>query len=261
MTAKGTTTGSRPRPAPVLPAEPRLALRARERRSLRRRSTARLVARTLLVLLPLAGLAWVLLVSTWLAVDRVEVLGTQRLTVAEVTEAAGLPLQTPLARVDLARLEAAVGALAPVAAVKAHRSWPGTVRLEVTERTPAAGVVDAAGGVALIDRGGVVFAAAPALPEGVVRLEVAKVGPEDPATRSALLVEQELPEVLRRQVQSLQARSASSVVLVLAGDRQVVWGAPGDAAAKAAAVEALLKLPGRVVDVSAPGVAVRRGQP
>ncbi len=260
-TSKGTSTGSRPRPAAVLPAERRLAVRARERRSARRRSLGRVVGLTLLGLLPLAGLAWVLLVSTWLGVDRLEVLGAQRLTVQEVTAAAGVPAQTPLARVDLARLEVAVGRLVPVAAVEAHRSWPGTIRVEVTERTAVAGVVDAAGGVMLVDREGVPFAAAPSLPEGLVRLEVAQVGPQDPATRAALLVDQELPEALRRQVRSLQARSASAVVLVLAGDRQVLWGSPGDTGSKAAAVEALLKLPGRVVDVSAPGLAVRRDKP
>ena len=105
------------------------------------------------------------------------------------------------------------------------------------------------------------FASAPALPEGVLRLEVAQVGPKDPAALAALQVARELPATLRSQVQALQAASPSSVVLLLAGGRQVVWGPPGDAAAKAAAVEALLKLPGRVVDVSAPGVAVRRNSP
>lgn len=248
------------RPARVLPAEPRLAERARERRSARRRWFFRRSAEALVVLLPLVALAWVLLVSTWLNVDRVQVVGTSRVSVEEVTAAAALSPLTPLARVDLARVEAAVSRLPAVADVQAHRSWPGTVRVEVTERTAVAAVTSP-GVVTLVDAEGVPFASAPALPDGVLRLEVAQVGPQDPATLAALQVQRELPAPLRAQVQGLRAASPSSVVLVLAEGRQVVWGAPGDAATKAAAVEALLRLPGRVVDVSAPGVAVRRDTP
>ena len=255
-----TAQGARQRPARVLPAEPRLAERARAKRSTRRRWILRRFAEALVVLMPLAALAWVLLVSTWVTVDRVEVVGTSRLTAEEVAAVAGVPPGTPLARVDLDRVEAAVSRLPAVADVQAHRSWPGTLRLNVTERSPVAGVASA-GGFTLVDREGVPFASAPALPDGALRLEVAQVGPQDPATLAALQVSRELPAALRSQVQAVRAASPSSVVLLLAGDRQVVWGPPGDAASKAAAVEALLKLPGRVVDVSAPGVAVRRNTP
>ena len=248
------------RPARVLPAEPRLAERARERRGARRRWFFRRTGEALVVLLPLVALAWVLLVSTWLNVDRVEVVGTSRLTVEQVTTAAGISPLTPLARVDLARVEAAVERLPAVGEVEARRSWPGTVRLEVTERAAVAGVVSGRE-VTLVDEEGVPFASAPALPAGLLRLEVAQVGPQDPATLAALQVQRELPAPLRSQVQGLRATSPSSVVLLLPAGRQVVWGAPGDAATKAAAVEALLALPGRVVDVSAPGVAVRRDGP
>ena len=255
-----TASGPRQRPARVLPAEPRLAERARTQRSTRRRWFLRRSAEALVVLLPLVALAWVLLVSTWVTVDRVEVVGTSRLSVEEVTSVAGVAPTTPLARVDLDRVEAAVGRLPAVDDVQASRSWPGTLRLKVTERSAVAGV-PSAGGVTLVDREGVPFASAPALPDGALRLEVAQVGPQDPATLAALQVARELPATLRSQVQALQVASPSSVVLLIAGGRQVVWGPPGDAATKAAAVEVLLRLPGRVVDVSAPGVAVRRDTP
>ncbi|MGI8536695.1 MAG: cell division protein FtsQ/DivIB [Mycobacteriales bacterium] len=245
------------RPAAVPPEVPRLAARAKAQRRARRRRFARRGAQGLLVLLPLAALAWVLLASTWLSVDRVEVLGTVRLTVEQVTAAAGVAADTPLARVDLDRIEAAVGRLAPVAAVEAHRSWPGSVRLDVTERTPVAGFAGP-DGVTLIDGSGVAFATEPTLPTGVVRLEVDDAGPADPATRAALEVYLELPPGLQEQVRTVRAGSASSVQLVLPDGREVVWGAPGDTATKAAATLALLGLPGTVFDVSAPGVVVRK---
>ena len=269
----GTTPRRRPAPRPAprsAPAHPapsgpppaaaaplRLAVRLKAQRRARRRRVARRVGQVLIAVLPLAGIAWVLLLSNWLAVDSVEVTGTARLTVAEVTAAAGIPEQTPLARVDLGGLEAAVGRLAPVARVEASRSWPGTLRVQVTERTPVAGVAGPAG-VALVDVEGVAFATASELPAGLVRLEVDSLGADDAATGAALMVYRDLPAELRADVRTVRADSASSVQLLLGDGRQVVWGPFGRTATKAAAVAALRKLPGTVIDVSAPGLAVRR---
>ena len=244
-------------PAPAAAAPLRLAVRLKAQRRARRRRVALRVGQVLLAVVPLAGIAWVLLLSNWLAVDSVEVTGTARLTVAEVTAAAGIPEQTPLARVDLGGLEAAVGRLAPVARVEASRSWPGTLRVQVTERTPVAGV-PGPGGVALVDVEGVAFATASELPAGLVRLEVDSPGADDAATGAALMVYRDLPAELRADVRTVRADSASSVQLLLGDGRQVVWGPFGRTATKAAAVAALRTLPGTVIDVSAPGLAVRR---
>ncbi len=252
-----TSTGPRRRPASVLPVTPRLEARAEAQRGARRRRLLARAGQGLVVVIPGVALAWVLLVSTWLGVERVEVTGNARLTQEQVTAAAGVEPSTPLARIDLDEVEAAVGRLAPVASVVARRSWPGTVRLELEERTPVAGVVGP-DGVQLVDRDGVLFASEPALPEGLVRLEVASAGPADAATTAALEVLIGLPAPLRAQVTTVRAGSPSSVELLLPDGRSVVWGAPGDTASKAAAASVLLTMPGGVVDVSAPGVAVRR---
>ena len=252
-----TAAPPRKRPAPVVAAAPRLAARARAERSARRGRRLRRGAQVLLGLAAVAGLAWVLLGSRWLAVDRVEVLGAARLTPEQVRAAVDLAPGTPLARVDLAAVARDVRALPPVAAVEVERSWPGTLRVQVTERVPAAGV-PTGGRVTLLDAGGVAFASVPALPKGLVRLEVPRPGPQDPVTRAALAVHREVPAPLRARVRALRADSPSGVVLVLDGGKRVVWGSPGGAATKAAAATALLRLPGSVVDVSAPGVVTRR---
>ncbi len=250
------TAPTRParRPA-VVPATGRLQERQRAARSSRRRRGLRHVASALVFLLPLAALAWVVLASTWLAVDRVEVTGTGRLQAAQVVEAAAVDPGTPLARVDTGEVEQRVAALAPVAEVAVRRTWPGTLTVEVVERTPVAGV-DGRGGVVLVDAAGVLFGGEPALPAGLPRLQVADPGPEDPATRAALAVHVALPEELRSQVVSLRAPSPAGVVLELADGREVVWGSPGGTATKAAAVLALLDRPGTVLDVSGEGVVV-----
>lgn len=239
------------RPPRVLPAAPS----ARVGGSARRGRFLRLTTNALAVLLPVTGVAWVLLASTWLGVDRVEVSGAGRLTPTQVEQAAAVATGTPLARVDTGAVEDRIRELAPVADVAVRRTWPGTLTVEVTERTPAAGVLRN-GAVSLVDSTGVVFATERALPTGVVRLQVDAPGPSDASTVAALQVHAALPEELRARVQIVRAASPASVVLLLADGRQVVWGRPGDTATKAAAALALLSKPGSVYDVSAGDIVV-----
>lgn len=245
------------RPRRVVPATPHLEARAKAQRSARRGRVLHRISNTLAVLLPLVALAWVVLASTWLGVDEVEVTGTQRLQPAQVVEAVAVEAGTPLARVDTGAVEDRVGELAPVADVTVRRTWPGTLTVEVTERTPAAGVVTA-GGVSLLDASGVVFGTERAMPKGLVRLEVGSPGPEDPATRAALQVHAALPAALRERVGLVRAPSPSGVELHLYDGRQVLWGRPGGTPTKAAAVLALLSKPGSVFDVSGGDVVVVR---
>lgn len=245
------------RPRRVVPAAPHLEARAKAERAARRSRVLRRTGNALLVLLPLAGLAWVLLASTWLGVDRVQVTGTARLSPSQVVTAAAVEPDLPLARVDTGAVEQRVAALAPVADVAVRRTWPGTLTVEVTERTPVAGVLED-GSYTLLDASGVVFAREKTLPDSAVRLQVFEPGPRDPSTLAALEVHAALPAELRERVRIVRATSATSVVLWLRDGRQVVWGRPGQTATKAAAALALLSKPGSVYDVSAGDVVVVR---
>lgn len=198
--------------------------------------------------------------SSVLDVDRVAVTGTARLSRAQVAAVVDVPLGTPLARVDLAAVRDRVARLAPVAQVDVQRGWPGTLTVRVTERTPAAVAELPDRRWRLVDGGGVPFAVARTVPRGAVRLNVQAPGPAGghAPTVAALQVLAELPGGLRGRVDAVGASSASAVTLTLREDRTVVWGAPGSAAVKAAAVSALLRRPGRVIDVSSPTVVVVR---
>ena len=239
----------------VVPVGPALEAHVRAKRSERRSRRLRRVGNALALLLPAVGLLWVVLASTWLGVDRVDVRGLTRLQQAAVVEAVAVAPGTPLARVDTGAVEARVAELAPVADVAVRRTWPGTLTVDVTERTPAAGVLQN-GRFTLVDAEGVPFAAERALPEGAVRLQVNAPGPDDPATTAALEVHAALPEELRTRVRIVRAASPAAVILLLNDGRQVVWGRPGNTATKAAAALALLSKPGSVYDVSAGDVVV-----
>ena len=251
MTA--TRTSSRPRR--VVPATDHLQARAKASRSARRGRVLRRTGNALAVLLPLLAVAWILLASTWFGVDDVEVVGTSRLQPSEVEAAVGVAAGTPLARVDTGAVEERIAKLAPVAEVAVRRTWPGTLTVDVTERTPAAGVLQG-GKVTLVDASGVPFGTEPKLPAGLVRLQVNHPGADDPSTVAALQVHAALPAALKTRVRIVRAASPSAVVLLLSDGRQVVWGRPGQTATKAAAALALLKKPGSVYDVSAGDVVV-----
>jgi cell division protein FtsQ len=204
------------------------------------------------------GLAvWLLLASPWLVVDTVAVEGQQRLTVAQVLGAAAVEEGTPLARIDTDAVAARVRALGPVASVSVDRAWPGTLRITVVERVPVVAVPQGRA-FALLDAEGVVVARSPRPPADAVRLAVAHPGPHDRATTSALTVLNHLPTPIRKLVAAVQAPTAEQVTLVLKDHRIVVWGGAADSAAKAAVLEPLLKMKGRVFDVTSPDVVTRR---
>jgi len=208
-------------------------------------------------MLTLAGaLAWVLLGSSLFDSRSVQVVGTRELSADVVRAAAAVRLGTPMARLDTRAIETRVAAVPRVASVQVRCSLDGTVRIEVTERTPVA-LVRRSNGVHLVDATGTDYAAMPVGPPGLPELRAARVGPRDATTVAALTVLTELPEWLRVQVRSITAKSPADVVLGLdkgrgSGTREVRWGGVEEGDRKGAVLGPLLTQPGKVYDVSSP---------
>lgn len=265
MSRTGTTTRDRTRTRVAPPPAP-----ARQRqwlggRVVRRRGKRHPLLVAALVPLVLATVAWVLWESPLLAVRTVQVDGVHGLTVAAVRDAAGLTTGTPLLKVDVDAAAARVRRLPQVASAQVARGWPDRVVVTVTERAPVA-VVDVSGHRWLADRTGVLFETVTGNPpDGVVPLQVDHPGPRDAATRAGLGAIAALPPSARSQLGSVSATSGEDVVLHLTDGTTVVWGDGSEAAAKAAALAALLHQieAGAVagagtIDVSAPHAVVLR---
>ena len=241
---------------PVPPAGPQALARAEdEQASRQRRRRGGVMA---LLLAPVLALGWLVTASPLLEVDHVSVSGEAGVPDEQVRAAVGVPLGASLVRLDVDAVRSRVAALPAVADVGVVRDWPGTLRVVVTQRTPAAVRGVAEDRWLLVDAGGVPYAEVPAPPAGTPRLSVEDPGPapDHPPTAAALEVLGGLPRALREQVAVVGATSPSSVRLELVDGRTVVWGGTGQAARKVAAVQALLRRPGRTVDVSSPAVAV-----
>ena len=207
-----------------------------------------------LVILAVAG--WALLGPVVLVVRHVRVTGAGGVVPsAAVRAAAGIPLGTPLARLDGAAVVRRVQRLPTVLSARVSRSFPDTVVIAVRPRVPALAVPTAAG-YALVDSHGVTVSSAAAVPAGIPLLtSPPAVLRGSPAVRAAALVAQRLPAALRAQVRSVSA-TATTVTLQLTGGVTVIWGGPGQAAQKAAELEALLSTHARYYDVSDPATAV-----
>ena len=259
MSRTGTTTRDRIR-VPDTPPAP-----ARPRRFVRRRGRRHPLLVAALVPLVLATVAWVLWESPLLAVRTVQVDGVRTLSVTDVRDAARLTTGTPLLRVDTDAAAARVRRLPQVASAQVARGWPDRIVVTVTERVPVA-VVPLDGHQSLADASGVLFETVTGdAPDGVVPLDVAHPGPHDAATRAGLAAIAALPPSVRSDLRSVGATSGEDVVLHLTDGTKVVWGDGGRAAAKAAALAALLhQIDAKAVkgagtiDVSAPGAVVLR---
>jgi cell division protein FtsQ len=268
----GTTTSDRSRGGGSSRAEtePRRRPAAGRTRRRPRRDTPgdrrrRLLVRGGLAVAVLGLLAWLLWGSPVLAVSAVRVDGAGTLTATEVVSVAGVAEGTPLLRVDVEAAEARVARLPQVADVEVTRGWPRSVVVTIVERVPVA-VVEEAGTRSLVDRDGVLFDTVTGRPPaGAVPLDVADPGPEDRATRAALLALVALPEEVRGDVADARATSAEDVRLTLEDGTTVLWGSAEEAGDKADTLVALLGQlqagalePAQTIDVSTPSAVVLR---
>jgi cell division protein FtsQ len=202
-----------------------------------------------------ATTGWILWGSSALVVREIEVTGTERLTPAQVHEAAAVPGTVPLLRVPTDEVAARVAALPPVRAVQVHRSFPGTLRIEVVERTPVAAVpVD--DGFRLVDATGVAFFTVSAPPEDLPELVVADPAPQDLATRAGLTVLAALTPELAAELESVVVAGPAEIRLELRAGRVVRWGDETASEEKARVATVLLDRDAAVIDVSAPEVVV-----
>lgn len=213
----------------------------------------------------LAVAVWAVLGSSLLAVRHVQVTGNHLVPAAEVRAAAQIRTGTPLARVDTGAAARRIDQIGPVLSATVSRSWPDSIVISITERTPVLAVALAAGGYELIDAHGVEVRSAVRPPAGMPLLTSASaVLRGSPGIMAAATVLRQLPPALRTLVRSVSAVSAStvaasSVTLHLAHGITVVWGGTGQDARKTEVLDSLLGTHARYYDVSDPQTAVTRG--
>lgn len=217
-----------------------------------RRRPWRLAAGALVALVVAVVVLWLLALGPLLAVREVRVSGlTDARETAAVLAAADVPDGTPLARVDTSGAARRVAEIPTVATVRVSRSWPGTVTVAVTRKTPVLAVRLPDGTLRVVDATGSSYQQVGAVPAGVPLVSSSSATPDPQGLRAAAGVLQVLPADLRRQVTGMTVASADAVSFQLGGVA-VRWGGPTDGAKKAKVLQVLLGTKPASIDVSAP---------
>jgi cell division protein FtsQ len=203
------------------------------------------------VLALVGGGTWLVFFSSVVTVRDVEVRGNQTMSAVRVEAVAKAPIGRQLARVDLAAIRARVEAMPAVRSVSVSRSWPHTIAISITERTPVA-VVDRGAGLQAVDEDGVLFGSFARRPDDLPLIATAADVRAEALAEAARVVTS-LRADIAGQVERVDVESVDRIRLRLAGGRTVMWGSAEQSAEKAAVLAVLLDQPGQEIDVSVPG--------
>ena len=246
----------------------RLLERAEVRRFTRRsrhRRAAWITAASVLLVFGVSILVAVF--SPLMALQTIEVKGTNRVDAAQLRQALSDQVGTPLARLDFDAIKKDIAGFPLIESYVTEEAPPHTLIVTVTERTPVV-AVKSGRSFDLVDPAGIVVQSSPKQPAAmpVADIGTAKLG--SPVFRTMTEVVLALPSTVRAQVTGVKASTADDVTLTLRDRSTVVWGSPEESEAKAALLAALMKdhaarNPGVVVeyDVSAPDNGVIRAKP
>ncbi len=193
---------------------------------------------------------WVVFFSSFVTARDVSVTGTATLGDGRIERAADVPTGTPLARVDLDAIRARVESITAVKSAEVSRSWPHTVHIDVTERTPIA-VINQGNGLQGLDDQGVLFGHYATRPKRLP-LVIAPPDTADEALVEGGRVIGSLPAAIASRVDTVEVSSVDKIQLVLGNGRRVLWGSSDDSGQKAEVLAVLLRRPGQQIDVSVP---------
>lgn len=239
--------------------EERAEVRRFTRRSRRRRQVvAAAVATTLL----LVGGVAVVTLSPLMALDTVQVVGTQRLDATEVAGSLDGHLGTPLALIDEAGIRDDLAAFPLIRSYTTEVVPPHTLIVRVIERVPIA-VVERGAVVELVDAAGVVVERVSERPEGIPLIAPASADVDSLAFESVAAVLTALPSDLRARVDVITASTRDDVAFSMTGaGHRVVWGSAERSALKARVLAAAIGTTDQSraweYDVSAPETLVVR---
>lgn len=240
--------------------------RIRERRIAVQRALGRRRLRLLLIgagVVIAAGVAFLVVHSPLLDVDRVHVRGAQHVTAADVRKAARVPLHQPMLFLDTGAIARRVEQLPWVEHASIQRVYPGTVRILVDEYAPTA-YVRAGTSFVLLASNGRAIAITSAVDPGLREVRGVRRAPalhELLSPPEAAGVVAQLPVALAQRVAAIDVAGAN-IAVDLNGGGAIRFGTAADLPAKGAAALAVLtqnnNAPFTYIDVSTPDTPVLR---
>ena len=175
--------------------------------------------------------------------------GEQLLTSDAIKEAAAVPKNVPLARLDTGAMRERVEELPEVRSAEVKVDYPNAVRIQVRERVA---IYQLAKGEAFawVDADGVEFRTGQARSKSLPEVKLARDG--DRIRRDVATVATHIPEAAKKKVTLIRAKSVDRIEVSLEDRRLIVWGSADESELKSEVLEALLSVDAKVYDVSAP---------
>jgi cell division protein FtsQ len=244
--------------------EARIDPRIEERLIEVQREAGRRRLRILLVVscvLSTLGLAYLIVMSPFLDVDRVVITGERHVTPAQVRAAARVHRGDHLLFLDTGAVARRIERIPWVRKAAVARDLPGTLRVTIAEYRPAA-YVRVGGAVMLVAADGHVIARATTAPPGTVEIRGVRRAPAAGGVLAPVGVAgivPRLPPALAQQVEAVDV-SGTGIALELRDGGEIRLGNASDLAAKAASARAVLDhlagTPFSYIDVSTPDRAI-----
>jgi cell division protein FtsQ len=218
------------------------------------------------VVVLLVAVVYVVAFSPLLAVKDVSVTGADKPVTRMARENADVRMGRPLARVDTEAIADRVAEDLRIRTVEVSRSWPSTLSIELTLRTPRAVLTQPGRPARLVDGSGVAYEAVANRPEDLPEIAAPSGSVNAESLAGAVQARRALDPSWREEVSSMQVSSEGDVQFRI-GSVAVQWGGPEGHEAKAAALQALLAQDGidpggdssLTVDVTAPQTPVVTG--
>ena len=224
-----------------------------------RRIAATLTVGALLMLVVLTGVATF---SPLLAIQKISIIGTERLSPEELAKALEGELDSPLPRLNQERIAASLAGFEIIESFSATAIPPNELQVRVSERQ-ALCIIQFEGAPWLHDPAGVRLG--PAEPTDVLPTIVTSENPkESDQFKYAVQVLLALPQELLGQVEFIEARSKDDVQMSLRGNlgQKIIWGDSSDAVLKSKVLQVLLLnnqgASSVTFDVSSPNAPVAR---
>lgn len=236
--------------------EPRVAERRKSVSEDRARKRLRWILSVIMLIAMVLGGLW-LIRSPVLSIRQVEITGSEQSNAAGAVRALGMGIGTPTVDVRGDAIAEAILQDPWVQEVTVDVAWPGSVLIEVAERTPVAPVLAGAQWVLVGQDGGVIMVVGdPSTEDALVAIDQGPISPgsviTDPAALGALRFIESL-SVDHRTGLKLQMEGPG--LLATIGEYQVRLGRPVDMVLKASVLEGLLDTdmpPGARINLIAP---------
>jgi cell division protein FtsQ len=231
--------------------------RAAVEAELRRRARQPLMWALLALTLVTLGVLWML--SPWMSVRTIDVVGVDQPTAEAVRAAAGPLLRRPMVRVDPAEVVRKLQARPDIAAARVSKDWPNRIVIETAFRRPMATLRQAGEPDRVIDETGAVMSERAGVGLVLPAITVASgAGQSVDGLRDATTIVRTLGPNLRLRLARLDQVGMEFTGIF--GSTSVRFGRADDLPAKAAALQALADA-GQLervaaVDVSVPDTAI-----